>query len=235
VVNAASGFAGGVSPGEIVTIRGYATGASLVGGLTLTPSGMVATSLNGLLVTFDGKPAPLIYTSANQSNLIVPYEVANKTSTVMQLVYATAPGMLAAASWTLPVVASAPGVFTIDATGTGQGAVVNQDGSVNGAANPAARGSVISIYATGEGQTSPAGVTGSVTQSNNKLPLLPVTVTMGGTAAAVQYAASAPGEVAGVLQVNVVVPQIVAPGSAVPVTVSVGRIASQANVTIAVK
>jgi uncharacterized protein (TIGR03437 family) len=94
---------------------------------------------------------------------------------------------------------------------------------------------VISIYATGEGQTSPAGVTGSVTQSNTKTPVLPVTVTIGGTAAVVQYAASPPGEIAGVLQVNAVVPQSVAPGSAVPITVSVGGIASQANVTIAVK
>lgn len=132
------------------------------------------------------------------------------------------------------MVTSAPGIFTIDPTGTGQGAVVNQDGSVNSAANPADRESVISIYATGEGQTSPAGVTGSVTQSN-KIPLLPVTVTIGGTAAAVQYAASAPGEVAGVLQVNAAVPQSVTPGSAVPVIVSVGEIASQPNVTIAVK
>jgi len=209
------------SPGEILSIRGFGAGAAAVGGLKLDASGMVVSNLNGLQVTFDGRAAPLIYTSANQTNLIVPYEVAGKTSTVMQVVYAAAAGTLETAAWVLPVAASAPGVFTLDATGTGQAAVVNQDGSVNSAANPAALGSVISIYATGEGQTSPAGVTGGVTQSNTKTPLLPVTVKIGGIAATVQYAGSAPDEVAGVLQVNAVVPQGVGPGSAVPVTVSV--------------
>jgi uncharacterized protein (TIGR03437 family) len=202
--------------------------------LKLDEAGMVVSKLNGLQVTFDGKAAPLIYTSANQTNLIVPYEVAGKTSTVMQVVYAAAAGTLQTAAWVLPVAAAVPGVFTVDATGTGQGAVVNQDGSVNSATNPAARGSVISIYATGEGQTSPAGVTGSVAPSNTKVPMLPVTATIGGIGATVQYAGSAPGEVAGLLQVNVVVPQGVSRAAAVPVTVSVGGIASQAGVTIAV-
>jgi len=235
VVNAASGIAGGVSPGEILTVRGYSTGAAAVSGLKLDAAGTVVSKLNGLQVTFDGKAAPLIYTSANQTNLTVPYEVAGKTSTVMQVVYAAPAGTLQTAAWVLPVAASAPGVFTMDATGTGQGAVVNQDGSVNSAVNPAAPGSVISIYATGEGQTSPAGVTGSVTQSRAKAPVLPVTVTIGGIGATVQYAGSAPGEVAGLLQVNAVVPRGVGPGSAVPVTVRVGGIASQAGVTIAMK
>ena len=234
VVNAASGIAGGVSPGEILTVRGYGAGAAAVGGLKLDEAGMVATKLNGLQVTFDGKPAPLIYTSANQTNLIVPYEVAGKTSTVVQVVYAAATGTLQTAAWVLPVAASAPGVFTLDATGTGPAAVLNQDGSVNSPTSPAARGSVISIYATGEGQTSPAGVTGSVAQSNARTPLLPVTATIGGIGATVQYAGSAPGEVAGLLQVNVVVPQGISRGVAVPVTVSVGGIASQSGVTIAV-
>jgi uncharacterized protein (TIGR03437 family) len=164
----------------------------------------------------------------------VPYEVTGQSSTLMQVSYTATTGTLQTAVWALPVAASAPGVFTVDATGTGQAAVVNQDGSVNSAANPAARGSVVSIYATGEGQTSPAGVTGSVTGSNPQSPVLPVTVTIGGVAAAVQYAGSAPNEVAGLLQVNAVVPPGVGPGSAVPVTVSVGGVVSQGVVVIAV-
>ena len=235
VVNAASGIAGGVSPGEILTVRGYGAGAAAVSGLKLDEAGTVVSNLNGLQVTFDGKAAPLIYTSANQTNLIVPYELAGKASTVMQVVLAVATGTLQTAAWVLPVAGSAPGVFTVDATGTGPAAVLNQDGSVNSPSNPAARGSVISIYATGEGQTLPAGVTGSVTPSNTSAPVLPVTVTIGGIGATVQYAGSAPGEIAGLLQVNAVVPQGVGPGSVVPVTVSVGGIASQAGVRIAVK
>jgi uncharacterized protein (TIGR03437 family) len=235
VVNAASGIAGAVSPGEIITIRGYGVGASAVSGLKLDASGKVESSLNGLEVLFDGQAAPLIYTSANQTNLIVPYEVAGKSSTVMQVVYVAVTGTLQTAAWTVPVVSSAPGVFTADATGTGQGAVVNQDGSVNSAANPAARGSMISIYATGEGQTSPSGVTGSVSQSAAITPLLPVEATIGGIQATVQYAGSAPGEVAGLLQVNAIVPPGATPGSAVPIVVSVGGVLSQAGATISVQ
>jgi uncharacterized protein (TIGR03437 family) len=200
----------------------------------LDATGAVAAKLNGLQVTFDGKPAPLTYTSANQTNLVVPYEVASKTSTVMQVVYAADTGTLQTAAWVLPVAASAPGVFTLDATGTGPAAVLNQDGSVNSATNPAARGSVISIYATGEGQTTPGGVTGSVTQSNTTVPSLPVKAKIGGIEATLQYAGPAPGLVAGVLQVNAAVPPGVSPGTAVPVAVSVGGVASQAGVTVAV-
>ncbi len=153
----------------------------------------------------------------------------------MQVTYVAAAGTLKTAAWTLPVAASAPAIFTVDSTGTGQAAIVNQDSSINGAANPAARGSTISIYATGEGETAPAGVTGSVSSSSGAKPLLPVAVTIGGIDAVVQYAGSAPGLVAGLLQVNAVVPPSIAPGASVPVTVSVGGVASQRGVTIAVK
>jgi uncharacterized protein (TIGR03437 family) len=74
-----------------------------------------------------------------------------------------------------------------------------------------------------------------VTGSGLKTPTLPVAVTIGGTIATVQYAGSAPGSAAGLLQVNAVVPQGISAGSAVPVVVSVGGIASQPNVTIAIK
>jgi uncharacterized protein (TIGR03437 family) len=234
VVNAASGIAGGVSPGEILTVHGYGVGASAVSGLKLDASGKVTSSLNGLQVTFDGVAVPLLYTSADQTNLIVPYEVAGKTSTVVKVVYASATGTLQTAAWVLPVVGSVPGIFTVDSTGAGQPSILNQDSSVNSAANPAARGSVISIYATSEGQTSPAGVTGSITQSNRVTRLLPVTASIGGIGATVQYAGEAPGEVAGLMQVNVLVPQGASPGPTVPVTINVGGIVSQAGVTIAV-
>jgi len=109
VVNAASGI--GVSPGEILTVHGYGVGASAVSGLKLYASGKVTSSLNGLQVTFDGVAVPLLYTSADQTNLIVPYEVAGKTSTVVKVVYASATGTLQTAAWVLPVVGSVPGIL----------------------------------------------------------------------------------------------------------------------------
>jgi uncharacterized protein (TIGR03437 family) len=231
IVNGASQLAGSVSPGEILSIHGFGAGPPETAGFTLSPTGSVATSLNGAQVLFDGKPAPMIYGSAYQANVIVPYEVANESMTTISLQY----GGVVSTAWSVPVAPSAPGIFTTPATGVGQAAVLNQDNSVNGPSNPAARGTVIQIYATGEGQTTPAGVTGSVTGTNLKKPVLPVTVTIGGQNAAVQYAGSAPDSIAGLLQVNAVVPQSVAPGSAVPIIVSVGGSPSQSGVTIAVQ
>jgi trimeric autotransporter adhesin len=231
IVNAASQIPASVAPGEILTVYGFGVGPSDTAGFTLNASGGVATSLNGAQVLFDGTPAPMIYGSAYQANVIVPYEVANKATTAIALAY----GGVTSSAWSVPVAASAPGVFTIGATGLGQAAVLNQDSSVNSASNPAPRGSVIQIYATGEGQTSPPGVTGSVIETNLKRPLLPVTVSIGGQNAVVQYSGSAADSVAGLLQVNAVVPQGVTPGVAVPIVVSVGGVPSQNGVTITVQ
>jgi uncharacterized protein (TIGR03437 family) len=229
IVNGASQLPGGVSPGEILTIRGYGVGASQPTNLQLTGSLQVETTAGGAQVLFDGKPAPIVFTSAYQTSVMVPYEVQNSTN--IQVIYSG----LSTGVWGVPVVPTAPAIFTTDATGTGQGAILNQDNSVNGASKPAARGSVIQIYATGEGQTSPQGVTGSVNGTNLKKPVLPVNVSIGGIDAVVQYAGSAPGEISGVLQVNVVVPQAVTPGSSVPVLLTIGSASSQAGVTVAVQ
>ena len=230
VVNAASQTAGSVAPGEILTIFGFGAGPSNTAGFTLDPSGKVANSLNGAQVLFDGRPAPMIYGSATQANVIVPYELAQQRDTMISLV-----GTARSAVWTVPVAAATPGIFTLASSGIGPAAVLNQDNSVNDPAHPAARGSIIQVYATGEGQTAPPGVTGAVTGSDLKTPLLPVKVAIGGQDALVQFAGSAGNAVAGLFQVNAVVPQAVTPGTAVPITISVGGVASQSGVTIAVQ
>jgi len=114
-------------------------------------------------------------------------------------------------------------------------APLNQDDSTNSSTNPTPRGSVIQIYATGEGQTSPSGVTGTLGGSQSKTPVLPVKVAIGGQNAVVPYAGSVENSVAGLFQVNAVVPQTVAPGPAVPLRIAVGGIPSQSGATIAVK
>lgn len=91
------------------------------------------------------------------------------------------------------------------------------------------------IYATGEGQTNPAGSDGLVTGSVLRRPLANVAVTIGGVAAEVLYAGSAPGLVSGLVQVNARVPATVAVGNSVPVVVTIGGVASQAGVTMAVR
>ncbi len=231
MVNAASQLPASVAPGEILTVYGFGVGPSNTAGFTLDPSGKVATSLNGAQVLFDGRPAPMIYGAASQANVIVPYEIAAQAATTISLQF----GGVASAAWTIPVATSAPGIFTLSSNGLGPAAVLNQDNSVNSATNPAQRGSSIQIYATGEGETSPDGVTGSVIGTDLKTPVLSVKVSIGGQDAVVQYAGSAGASVAGLFQVNAVVPQAVAPSAAVPITVSVGGVPSQSGVTIAVQ
>ena len=109
----------------------------------------------------------------------------------------------------------------------GAGAIVNSDGSVNSPSNPASRGSVIQIYATGGGQTSPASSTGAVATG------AAYSVSIGGANAQVLYAGSAPGAVDGVVQMNVVVPSTLTPGTTLPVVVTIGGVTSQ-TVTAAV-
>src|ERR1019366_2215645 len=81
---------------------------------------------------------------------------------------------------TVAVAASAPGLFTQGSIGYGQAAAINQNGSINTSSNPVAVGSIISLYATGEGQTTPGGVDGKLATAPYPTPNLPVNVTIGG-------------------------------------------------------
>ena len=91
----------------------------------------------------------------------------------------------------------------------------------------------MTFYATGEGLTAPAGVDGKIAGSVLPKPLATVTVTIGGMPAPVQFAGGAPNNVAGVMQVNVLVPSLLPPGAAALV-VKAGAASSPPGVTIAV-
>ena len=113
----------------------------------------------------------------------------------------------------------------------GQTAAVNQDGSLNGPGNPARKSSLVVLYATGEGRVLPDAEDGSITTSPRS-PRLPVSVFIDGRPAQVVFAGSAPGIVAGVVQVNAYVPMESRSG-AVPVQLRIGDAVSQGNVTLA--
>jgi uncharacterized protein (TIGR03437 family) len=230
VINAASGASGSISPGEIVSIFGSGLGPVSPAGLTLNTQGNVTTTLAGVTVTFNGVPAPLTYVSATQINAVVPYEVASATTAQMQISYN---GSTSGAT-ALMVQATTPGIFTQNSSGSGPGAILKPDYSTVTPSNPAPRGSTIIIYATGGGQTTPASVTGAVAGGSLLKTNAAVTVTIGGIAATVSYAGSAPGLVEGVLQLNVVVPTTISAGSQ-PILVTVGNATSQNGVTVAVQ
>jgi len=226
--NAASFLPGPVAPGELVTLVGTGIGP----GSAQTPSGSPTVAvLAGTSVLFDGTPAPILYASPDQINAIVPYAVSGKAATQLSV---TMQGQTIATA-NEAVAPTAPAIFTLDSTGSGQGAVLNQDSSVNSPANPATKGSIISIFATGAGQTNPPGVDGQVTGTVLPMPLLPVSVQIGGLGANVLYAGAAPELISGVLQVNASIPPATPSGPAVPIVLNIGQNKSQPEVTISIK
>jgi uncharacterized protein (TIGR03437 family) len=174
----------------------------------------------------------MIYAVAGQVSAVVPYAISRMSSVPVQVTYRGQASNIVS----VRVSSAIPGIFTSDASGHGRGAIMNQDGTANSPDNPAPVGSVISLYATGEGLTVPDGVDGKPAGYPAPVPLAqPVTATIGGVSAPVQYAGGAPGEVAGAMQVNLQIPQGLSASSAIPIVIRVGGQDSQANVTIAIK
>lgn len=164
-----------VSASGIIT-RSRAAPAALATSQVDSSTGLLETTVAGTTVLFNGIPAPIMYTSAGQVSATVPYETAGAATAQILVNYQ---GNNVAAG-TVTVAPSAPGIFTVN-SGTGQAAALNQDGSVNSASNPAAAGSTIVLYLTGEGQTLPPGADGKIASAASfPAPVLPVTVMIGG-------------------------------------------------------
>jgi uncharacterized protein (TIGR03437 family) len=193
-VNAASGAAGQIAPGEFITIAGVALGPE------------------DTHVFFNGIEAALAYASATRLNAIVPPGIAGANTAVLEVEHAG----VRSAPVTLPVVSAAPGLFTRDGHAL---AATNQDGTLNTDASPAARGSVVSVFATGQGLTGASG-----------RPILPVAVTVGGVA----VPAGARTVYDGILQVDFRLPAELAPGRA-EVLLAVGRSRSMQGPTLALR
>ena len=223
-----------VSPGEIISIFGMNLGPTTAANLTLTSSGTVPTNLGGVTVMFNNVAAPVIYASAMQINAIVPYEMGSVSTATVTIAYSGA----TSANFQVQIAPTQPAIFSLSQGGSGQGAILNQDGSVNGSGNAAAIGSVIQIFGTGEGETKPAGSTGCVTPGASPYPVPiaePITLTIGGEPASLSYSGEAPTLVCGVIQIDATIPAGLSAGPQ-PLVLTIGNNTnSQQNITVAVQ
>ena len=224
-----------LSPGELVTIFGSnLSGAAQ--SLTYGPTGMYPTTAAGFAtnqVTFNGFPAPLLYTSPNQINAIVPFALAGQKS--VQIVVTR--GQLFSTTLAVPLQDTSPGIFTATQTGSGQGAILQQTSSAspptyNSSTNPAPAGAALEIFATGAGVWTPAAQL-DVSLGAQAFTTQPVSVTIGGQPAKVAYAGTIGGQSAwSILQVNVTVPSGLGSGPQ-PIVLKIGaNDSSQQNVTV---
>jgi uncharacterized protein (TIGR03437 family) len=210
ILNAASLLPGGISPGEVIALVGR------------IPASDVSVFLNGV-------PAPILYAGQNQINAIVPFGLDLNRPATVDLRFRNQ-------SLKIPVAISpsSPALFTQNGTGTGPGAILNADYSVNSASNPAPRASTVMLFGTGFGTLEPLPSDGAIVTATAPTTA-PVSATIAGAPAVITYAGAAPGLVAGVVQINVQIPPEIPPNPAARILLRIGSATIPAGVTLAIR
>jgi uncharacterized protein (TIGR03437 family) len=215
VVSAADGKSP-AAPGGLITLYGS----------NLSPTNLatsqipVPTALANSCITVNGQPIPLIFVSPTQINAQMPFQAVGAETIVVHTPGGTSD------NYNLIVQPTAPAVFLSGVAGpqTNLPTIIRvANGLLATDSNPIHAGDVLVIYATGLGQTSPAGLTGYPAPGNPlSSALATATVTLGGVNLPVLYAGLAPGEV-GVYQINVTVPGNTPVGLGLPLVVNQGN------------
>jgi uncharacterized protein (TIGR03437 family) len=225
IVNAAT-YTAPVAPGSIASVFGNFSVPAPVGAAQLP----LPDTLSELSLQFNAtEPAPLMFASGGQVNFQVPWELAGQQQATLAATLYTQ----TSAAQTVNLANFAPAIFTTNAQGSGQGAILDTSYRLVDSTNPVAAGSFVLIYCTGLGAVSNQPATGAPALSDTLSWSATPMVTIGGLAANVQFSGLAPGYV-GLYQVNAQVPTGSAAGSAVPVALSIGGVTSN-TVTIAVQ
>jgi uncharacterized protein (TIGR03437 family) len=196
------------------------------------------------IVINDDIKAPVYFMNSTQANFQLPQNAPLGTDRIAVRVADT--GELIAGG-SLAVAGVSPGLFTASQDGKGQAAATNQDGRVNSSANAATKGSVITLYGTGQGQVSPpvsdgVAAPGSPLSSTVTVPTSDartcvtsqpsMCVAVGTSFGEIQYSGLAPGYI-GLWQINVKIPQDAATGN-VSIRVLINGAPSN-TVTIAIR
>jgi uncharacterized protein (TIGR03437 family) len=231
IVNAAT-LQPAIATGSAITLMG----SNLSDGTYYLSSPSLPNRMGPTTVSAGGKQFPLLYVSPTQINAVVPFDLAPSNYAIN-----VSNGTRISNTAALPVSGFAPGVFTMNASGAGQGAIEQAlTGALANAANPVSVGDVVAVYATGLGLVKPAFPPGESGDPGPSSPLAwllgktsNVNATVGSIPAQVWYAGLTPG-IAGLFQVNITIPPGVAAGSDVPVVITIGQVSSP-PVTIAVK
>lgn len=190
----------------------------------------ISTQVGCTQVFFDGVPAPLLSASETRVVAIVPFAIAGPQTSVSVKCGSATIGPVS-----IPVAPAAPALFSVSGAPFGQGAILNEDGTLNSPDSPAPAGSIVTMYATGLGVTNPAGQDGLISGDVTPAPALHIAVFMQGVPADLLYAGAAPQTVAGVYQLNVRVPVGGHSGDLIPISVQAGSAISPQNITLAVR
>ena len=206
-LNAATQTGGiGIAPGELVTLMGFGIGPDVGVAYTLDAQGMIPTELAGVQVTINHEKAPVLYAQSRQINVAAPTDLTIGGSVDFEMTYNGQHfGPFAA-----PVAFGSPGIFRLHIGESAQAVAMNEDWTLNGPSNPAARGEVVTVWATGLGNTDPPCVAGGLNDPQAE-PLSPgISVLLfGGDLTKAMYAGSSPTLVCGVTQINFRVPDTV--------------------------
>lgn len=222
VTNAAS-FVSGMSSGSLVSVFGR--GFTVSGGVAAADRIPLPTQLNGTSVMINGIPAPLLFVSDTQINLQVPHELTGQSNATLVV-----SNGIASTSVQMQIMPAHPGIFTVDGT---SGAILHGvSNQLVSRSNPASRGEVVVIYATGLGPVNPLPQSGAAAPSSplSVTALAPVVI-IGGIPGQVLFSGLAPGYV-GLYQLNVAVPVNAPTGDSVEVLIQRPSLSRAATVAI---
>jgi uncharacterized protein (TIGR03437 family) len=234
-----AGFGATLAPGSFVSIFSTAT-QDLAQSSNSAVAIPLPTTLSGISVMVNNRFAPLFFAGPGQINALIPFETAGNSASITVFAGPNGGGNTV----NVPLSPTAPGIFALNQAGSGQGAILNPDGSFAAVLNsvpgrsaaPAVHGGVMIIFASGLGRvtpTLPSGLSAGINGTTIPTLVSPPTVRIGGQASTVEFAGLAPGFV-GLYQVNVRIPANATTGNAVPVTVTTAEGQISNTVTVAI-